>query len=200
MFAGIGERHGFLQSQLSFRDCEELKKSLYAGNTFSTVIRFDGKRIEINLGSYEDVQFVNGVAKKFATAIWEKIAEIAATEFPERIFLTGGGSLILPVASLLTYLAAQSGIRVQNVQQNNDDQTTGVWRSWNETGENLQRLATALGGCNVILQQSAGLEYQGQAGIQNRPPIILTPTAGYKTCRCRGANKDCCFCNGRGFV
>jgi len=102
-----------LQSQLSFRDSEELKRSLYAGNEFSTVVRFDGKRIEVNLGSSEDVQYVNSVAKKFAAAIWEKIKEIAATEFPERVFLTGGGSLILPVASELTNLARQSGISVQ---------------------------------------------------------------------------------------
>jgi hypothetical protein len=199
MFAGIGERHGFLQSQLSFNDSEELKKSLYVGKAYSTAVHFGGRRIQINLGSSEDLQFVNSVAKKFAAAIWEKISAIAATEFPEKVFLTGGGSLILPVASELTDLAAKSRMSVQNVQQNNDAPTTDVWRPWNETGESLQRLATALGGCNAILQSSADLELQGQAGIQHRPPIILTPTTGFKSCRCRGGNKDCCFCDGRGF-
>jgi hypothetical protein len=90
-------------------------------------------------------------------------------------------------------------MRVQTVRKNNDSLTAGVWRSWNETGENLQRLATALGGCNVILQSSAGLEHLGQAGAHQQPPITLNPTAGFKTCRCQGANKDCCFCDGRGF-
>jgi len=202
VFAGLGERHVFSQSQLSFDVCEDLKKSLYnLKKAESKNIQSNGKYFQLNLGSTEDFQFVDDVAKKFAVAVWEKISAAAAIEFPERVFLTGGGSLILPVASALTESATQSGIRIQNVRQNNEDQTTDVWRPWNQTGESLQRLATALGGCNVILQASSGMEFTGNAGLQPRPPIILNPPTGFKTCRCRGnGNHDCCFCGGRGFV
>lgn len=202
VFAGLGERHGFSQSQLSFGVCEDLKKSLYNLKKAESVnIKSNGKNFQLNLGSTEDFQFVDDVAKKFAVAVWEKVSAAAAIEFPERVFLTGGGSLILPVASALNEVAAQSGIHIQNVQQDNEAPITDVWRPWKQTGESLQRLATALGGCNVILQASSGMEFRENTGLQPRPPIILNPPTGFKTCRCQGnGNHDCCFCGGRGFV
>jgi hypothetical protein len=202
VFTGLGKRHGFSQSQLSFEVCEDLKNSLYnLKKAESKLIQSSGGNFQLNLGSAEDFQFVDDVAKKFAVTVWEKISAAAVIEFPERVFLTGGGSLIKPVASALNELAANSGIHIQTVQQDNEALIADVWRPWKQTGESLQRLATALGGCSVILQAASGMEFIGNAGLQPLPPIILNPPTGFKTCRCGGnGNHDCCFCGGRGFI
>jgi hypothetical protein len=191
MFEKLGARHGFAQTDLSFDDSEELKKAIHNRTAWARNILSNGNRLQLNVSTNEDFEIAEAASKKFAAEIWGKLSALVAAEIPERIFLTGGGSLIPAVAREISNLAAQSGLRVQNVVQNNDAP---------ENTQNLQRLATALGGSNVVLQASAGLVYQGQTDIRQQPPILLNPTVGYKTCRCQGANKDCCFCDGRGFI
>ena len=188
MFAQLGERHGFSQTQLSFVDSEELKKAIHNRQTWSRNILVNGNPLQLNLGSNEDFEIAESVSKKFAAEIWGKLSTLAAAERPERIFLTGGGSLIPSVSKEITNLAAQSGLHVQSVIQRSE--------AWG--GESLQRLATALGGCNVILQASADTSQQAETVIQQRPPLVLNPISGFNDCRCHGKNRDCCFCNGLG--
>lgn len=199
LLSALGEHHGFSRSALSFNDCELLKRSLYNGTQYFLLARANGKDVQVQLGSSKDFQLVDSVAKKFATAILEKIIGMVEEKKPERIFLTGGGSLIKPVASALKADLNRRHIIVQDVQQDSIPAGVDSCRPWNETGEGLQRLATALGGANVILQESANVTHDGQDTTQRRSPIVSAPPAGYVTCRCQGGNKDCCFCGGRGF-
>ncbi|GEM_PF-2188370 len=198
LFAGLGQRHGFSWSELSFKDSELIKRSLYNGTPYFLLTRLNGKDTQIELGDSKDLQLIEKLAATFAAAILQKILEIVDKKKPERVFLTGGGSLIKPVASALKLALNRRRIPIQEVQQDSISVGTDIFRPWKETGEGLQRLATALGGGNVILQESATPIYHGQDVTKRRVPIVLTPL-GHTTCRCQGGNKDCCFCGGRGF-
>ncbi len=200
LFVALGEHHGFSRSELSFNDCELLKRSLYNGTPYFLLTRLHGKDVQVKLGSSKDFQLVDSVAEKFASKVLEKIIGMVEVKKPERVFLTGGGSLIKPVASALKAALNRRHIIVQDVQQDSIAAGVDSWRPWKETGEGLQRLATALGGGNVILQESANVTHDGQDTTRRRSPMLSTPPAGYITCRCQGGNKDCCFCGGRGFL
>lgn len=199
LFAALEERHGISFSNLSFRECESLKRSLYNGTPYFLLTRSSGKDVSIELGDAKDTQTVESAAGKFAEAVWKKIGPIIDEQRPERVFLTGGGSLIRPIATELKAAFSRRRIPVQDVQQDSVAVGAEVWRLWKDTGEGLQRLATSLGGANVIPQESASTIYDGENVARRRPPVVTTPPAGYKTCRCQGGNKDCCFCGGRGF-
>ena len=199
LFAALGARHGVSFSDLSFRDCEYLKRSLYNGTPYFLLTRSNGKDVTVELGDAKDVELVEEITGKFADAIWKRIGSMIGEQKPERVFLTGGGSLIQPIASALKASFNRRRIFVQDVQQDSNAVGADIWRSWKDTGEGLQRLATALGGANVIPQESASIIYDGENKAHRRQPIVVEPPQGYTTCRCQGGNKDCCFCGGRGF-
>jgi hypothetical protein len=193
MFATLGERHGFSPQELKlpFKDYEELKKLIHRREKSESMnIWVGGKKLQLDFGNAEDFEIAETAAKHFAVQIWGNVSALATAENPERIFLTGGGSLIATVSSEITRLAGQSGLRVQSVNQRRDNY--GV--------ETLERFATALGGCNVILQASADLSQQAETTVQQRPPLALNPIPGFHDCRCHGKNIDCCFCHGRGCI
>jgi hypothetical protein len=199
LFDALGERHDIPLSNLSFRDSENLKRSFYNGTSYFLLTRSGGKDVSVELGNTKDMQTIANVAGKFAEAVWKKLSPLIDEQKPERVFLTGGGSLIRPIATELKAAFNRRRIPVQDVQQDSVAMGAEVWRPWKDTGEGLQRLATALGGANVIPQESASTLYDGENVARRRPPVVAGPPAGYRSCRCQGGNKDCCFCGGRGF-
>ncbi len=87
------------------------------------------------------------------------------------------------------------GISVTHVQGEAGQVGDAKWRRWEDTGEGLARLATASGGSCAILQDG---------GLQRRtgplaPVTIPEPIHAYTECSCRGGNKDCAKCSGRGY-
>jgi hypothetical protein len=75
---------------------------------------------------------------------------------------------------------------------------TERWLPWQQTGDGLQRLATAVGGANVILQHASEGELSDAHPVRREPLVLVQ--IGYVTCRCQGGHKDCMFCNGRGEI
>jgi hypothetical protein len=199
LFAALEERHEVSFSNLSFRDCEYLKRSLYNGTPYFLLTRSNGKDVSVELGDNKDMELVESITGKFAEAVLKKVGPFIDEQRPERVFLTGGGSLIQPIAAALKTAFSRRRIPVQDVQQDSVAFGAEVWRPWKDTGEGLQRLATSLGGANVIPQESASTIYDEENVARRRAPIVTEPPAGYRTCRCQGGNKDCCFCGGRGF-
>lgn len=196
LFASLGERHNFAWSDLQFDEAESCKKKLYQGQPSTLLTRVDGQSVQLELGGAEDLDLIETKAGQFATTIWEKIEAFAADSQPSRVFLTGGGSLIQPVTESLKNSLAARQMRVGVVTQGDAAEETGDRRSWNKTGEGLQRLATALGGASVVLQEAAVCH----PSPTPRQPLVTGLRTGHVTCRCQGGNKDCCFCGGRGFV
>ncbi len=198
LFDALAQRHGFTWSDVSFNDRELLKRALYNGEPYFLLTRSDGKNVSLELGGPEDTELVTAHASTFAAAVWEKVMAFVETEKPARVFLTGGGSLIRPVAAALGTSLSRRQVTLGVVDRGESAGGATEWRSWAQTGEGLQRLATALGGASVILQAGSALR-QGRAEIlRPRPPLLVAADAGFKTCRCQGSNKDCCFCGGRG--
>jgi hypothetical protein len=123
------------------------------------------------------------------------VKRVVEKEKPGTVFLTGGGSLISLVATYLKMKLREVGISLTHVHEAERLNGRDKWRGWRDTGEGLARLATALGGASVILQQS---------GLQSRreplgPVYIPEPMDAYTECSCGGGNKDCCKCSGRGY-
>jgi hypothetical protein len=124
-------------------------------------------------------------------------------EQPRKVYMTGGGALIEPVIRVLqqrltdahcnhSVLKADAGILPS-------PELTGEpmreWASLQDSKESLGRLATALGGASVIMQHN-GLKF----GSGPLPAVRLPePIIDYAECSCRGGNKDCCRCMGRGY-
>jgi hypothetical protein len=90
-------------------------------------------------------------------------------------------------------------MRIGNVDGGEGLIGTAQWRPWQETGEGLHRLATALGGTSVVLQADVKSVQSGGSRPAAREPASNKVDARFITCRCQGGNKDCCFCGGRGF-
>lgn len=197
LFAVLADRHGFSWSDVSFNATERFKMNLYRGGSYPLPARVDGKPAVVDLGSPADADLVREAAMKFAEAAKEKIAAFVGNQIPARVFLTGGGSLIRPVADALTAYFADLGIPAGVVEQGNEVVGNGEWRPWQQSGEGLQRLATALGGASVVLQH-AGAWQPGPLPVFSLPTVAALQ-ASLTNCRCQGGNKDCCFCGGRGF-
>jgi hypothetical protein len=197
LFQEIEKRHGFSWSAHSFNDMEGCKSNLYQNKPHPLLTHVKGVPVTLELGTGEDIELIASVTKRFATDVWDKIKAFATGEVPSHIYLTGGGSRIKNVAETLRTSILGSGMRVISVENCEDANGVETQRPWRQTGEGLQRLATAVGGASVLLQEAAAPLQQDRSGIQER--LIAGPPAGYKTCRCQGGNKDCCFCGGRGF-
>lgn len=191
LFRAIGTRHGFEWVKLSFDESEVAKRKLHAGERVALLLpNFKGE-----IGDEQDQIFLAQHVEAFATKVWQKIKAVIETQEPSVVFLTGGGSLINAVSTYLNANLRAEGISVTHVQGAAGQVGDAKWRRWEDTGEGLARLATALGGSCVILQDG---------GLQRRrerlgPVNIPEPNYAYTECSCRGGNKDCCKCSGRGY-
>ena len=200
LFSALGNQHGFAQSELTFEESEATKLEIYRDRPNWPVGLLTRSQGNIELGDVKDREMVATHIAIFTAAVWEKIAAFVEKERPAKVFLTGGGSMIQPVAAKLREALNETGISVGVVEEGVATKETAQWRPWEQTGEGLQRLATAVGGASVILQQASAIQVQhGHGRPHQREPIGMEQT-GPINCRCQGGNKDCCFCNGRGEI
>ena len=197
LIAELEVRHGFSWSDFSFEAQEGYKVLLYQNQPWPLQARVNGVPTTIELGVGENHEVVAKATRQFAAAVWEKIAPFTAGETPSHIYLTGGGSRIKAVAEALRGKIVDAGMHFVTVASGEAPIGTDDQRQWKHTGESLQRLATAVGGASVILQEASAPVHHGPAGLHPQP--IPEPPAGFRTCRCQGGNKDCCFCGGRGY-
>ena len=202
VFTDLAARHGFELEEVSFLDRELTKRALYQNQPHTLLTRAMGA---IRLGKQADQKAVRAFCDSFSEAIWKQVEKFMdGGRQPSVAFLTGGGTRISRVVDQLRASLRARNIRVISSQSENFAQTTDPWRTWEDTGEGLDRLATALGGASIVLQGT------------NEPPLgaqldktrdQLVPARNRATkgepkpipCRCRGGNKDCCFCAGRGY-
>jgi hypothetical protein len=198
-FAELEKQYGFSWAGHSFFEREDCKMNLYQGRTYPLQTFVNNAPVTVELGNEKDVAQIESFAENFVGAVSEKIQEMTSDVRPSHVFLTGGGNLIKPISTRLQKFLAAQGIRVVRIDDSTDATGTDNQRPWNQTGESLQRLATTIGGASVILQEAAAPVQPDRQGLRQHPPIVADQPAGYRTCRCQGGNKDCCFCGGRGF-
>jgi hypothetical protein len=196
LFSELGVRHNFDWSALSFEEREIAKRALYQGRAYA--LQPQGKP-QIVLGEAEDQKVVSAHCGTFAQALWDKVLGFVQSQKPSVVYLTGGGALIPPIVDALQKHFRQHNISLGNVDQDSVASGQQEWRIWNETGEGMQRLATAVGGASVILQASSAVFAGEGQPPQARAPIMTGPIDSFFPCSCNGGNKDCCRCGGRGF-
>jgi hypothetical protein len=193
LFAAMGARHSFDWAELSFLESEIAKRAVYGGQSYSLLLNNPPRTIEV--GGTTDSDLLSAQTTRFADQIWEKISAFTRSGSPSIVYLTGGGSLIAPVARLIKDRLKAEKIGCSDTSEAEAAEGVDYWRDWPATGESLARVATALGGSSVILQASAE-----EDGRHRTHPIRLPqPESEYVNCRCQGGNKDCCRCGGRGF-
>ena len=198
-FRELELRHGFSWTGHTFFEQEECKTKLYQGEGYPLQTFVKGAPKILELGTPEDIKAVAQTAGRLATSIWSEVAAFSANEKPSIVFLTGGGNLIKPISEMLRSEFAKIGVKVIRVNDAETASGSGTQVPWNETGESLQRLATTIGGASVILQEAFSADLLTRDKLRQSPPIVTAQPEGFRTCRCQGANKDCCFCGGRGF-
>ncbi len=194
----LEKRYGFSWAGHSFFEREECKMSLYQGRPFPLQTFINGTPTTLELGDEKDGAQMDAIADRFTSGVCERIQKMASETRPSHVFLTGGGNLVKPIADRLKAFLEREHIRVVHVDGATETVGSDDQRPWNQTGENLQRLATTIGGASVILQEAAAPVQPERHGLRQQPPIVIEQPAGYRTCRCQGGNKDCCFCGGRG--
>ena len=200
VFGNLESRYGFDWSTNTFDDAENQKKKLYAGKRVPILLTgFAGE-----IGDDEDQQSVKNHAAAFAEQIWAQMKELLHREKPRKTYLTGGGALIVPVIQVLQIKLAEAHFNHAVLKADLNELPPTVltgepmvnWSSFQDSNESLGRLATAIGGASVIMQHN-GLKFgSGPLPVVQLPEPILD----YAECSCRGGNKDCCRCMGRGFI
>ena len=189
LFQAIENRHGFSWARHSFNDTEGCKSNLYQNQPHPLLTYVNDSPVTLELGTGEDIELITSATKRFATAVWEKIAAFATDEVPSHVYLTGGGSRIKDVAETLRASIIGAGMRIVSVDNGEGASGTGA----TPFGDKLVKGSPAtsycaVGGASVLLQEAAAPVQQDRAGLQQR--VIAGPPAGYKTCRCQGGNKD----------
>ena len=196
LFSELAARRGFNWAEVPFQLAEAAKRAIYRGKPFSLPTRSTGV---IQLGEDGDRALIDGHLEAFSAALWSHLSPFIDEENPTLVYLTGGGSLIAPVRARLENRLRDRQVRIGSVMSMSGGIGTGPLRPWNQTGEDLHRLATALGGTSAILQANASPPHTGRDMPIPRHPKEVQTDPDFKPCRCRGGNKDCCFCGGRGF-
>ncbi len=193
LFKAIEKRHGFSVGDVSFEQSEQMKMDLYQGKSHSLLIKGKGG---FEIGGETDDNLVKKYTKEFAREVCMIVGNHIEIQKPDEVRLTGGGSLIGTVTAEVKTLLRAKRVRVQSSDGFEAAlKGSAKWRVWNDTGEALVRLATAVGGASVILQAPVLPPHQRVAKKIKLPE----PVRDYTECFCRGGNKDCCFCGGRGY-
>lgn len=201
VLASLGKRHNFDSADLSFTDQELLKHALYHGKPHTLLTRGRGS---IRLGDDLDLKTVDAVCSGFSDAIRRQVEMfLDAGRRPSIAFITGGGAKIVAVAENLKGWLRSKRISVVPIEDEESPTGQANWRKWEDTGEGLNRLATALGCASTVLQDSEELLSESRSSLaETKPAAVQRASADSERrlvpCRCQGGNKDCCFCGGRG--
>ena len=80
LIAALEKRHGFSWADFSFQAQEDYKVLLYQNQPWPLQALVNGKPTTIELGTGENHELVANATRKFAAAVWEKIAAFATGE------------------------------------------------------------------------------------------------------------------------
>tara|TARA_Y100000588_G_scaffold107970_1_gene118303 strand:+ start:3126 stop:4730 length:1605 start_codon:yes stop_codon:yes gene_type:complete len=190
VFSALTKSHGINFEQLSFLEQEDIKKAVYQGTSIAIESSI------INSTSQDKIMLENKVSF-FAQSILKYIEDLIRLHNPSAVFLSGGGSQIPVLSKYFKHHFNQKRIEVVHPDFKSD--RTNKFKYVEKVS--LARLATALGGCSVILQGSAKTIISG-----NRPSLLsgqqksVAADLPETPCRCNGGNKDCAFCDGKGYI
>jgi len=188
LFDHLDHEHRINREELTFDEREAIKQALSTGGRFTVTIH--GGR-NVTVGTPGDHRAAEKIANKLAArlrAVYDSETQGRTIKY---LLLTGGGSAAPRVHSAIQNAFEGCGarwIQVEGVE--GDTGETNLLRKWPDTGEPLARVATALGAASVLADLPAGVPRKDLPQIRVVSPWIV--------CSCRGGNKDCVRCGGRG--
>jgi hypothetical protein len=169
--------HGLQPMALKFTEQEELKRHVYSDQEFAVLGAILGE-------SADDKQIIKQGLRAFCKGICDRIEDYIEKFNPDYAYLTGGGSSIAKVREALSDFLKKHQCFVIPIP----------FVDVHCTDRPAERVATTLGAASMILDaQEPGVP--AEVSFESRPPT----DPSFVKCRCRGGNKDCCFCWGRGY-
>jgi hypothetical protein len=167
--------HRSAAEYVTFPNIRESQR-LYGGKEFAV--------LGATIGGTKDQQIVKRRTEEFAQGLCDRIERYIAKFKPDYVYLTGGGSSIAAIQRRLTKFV-----------KNFDSVVIPIpFIDPHCTDRPAERVATAIGAASMILDaEEPGTV--SEVSFERRPPSDPT----FIKCRCRGGNKDCCFCWGRGY-
>jgi len=191
LWHGLSARHDVDFYKLSFRQRERIKFALFQGEIFAMAAG-------INLGDAADQALLNSLTQALAKNIWRDATKAMPPGDLATVFLSGGGARIPALVTALN----QQGMKAR-AQPPTFAATTAIAKGavlvrWNESGEPLERVATAVGGCSLIADQAVN----DKPHIGARPLLMAQRVTekGAIQCSCGGLNPDCGRCDGQGYL
>lgn len=190
----LGARYNASFGSLNFRVKEEIKRALFAGESYALL--FGEKRREI--GGPGDADIIAQLTSQFADAIWSVVEKPLTRARVSTLYLTGGGSQVHPLVEALRVRGAKNFRTVRPNGPVPAGAEGTAFAPWGQSGEAIERVATALGGCSILAPTAL-----------DRAPIIdlLSPLSSRKQeqgklvrCTCGGMNPGCSICDGAGYL
>lgn len=190
----LGARYNASFGSLNFRVKEEIKRALFAGESYA--LMFGETRREI--GGTADADIITQLTAQFADAIWSVVKKPLTQARVSTLYLTGGGSQVLPLVEALRVRGAKS-FRTDRAHGPAPTGAEGaVFAPWGQSGEAIERVATALGGCSIL----------APSALDCAPIIdlVLPPSSRKQEhgqlvrCTCGGINPGCSICDGAGYL
>jgi hypothetical protein len=193
LFEALLKLKGLEWNDLNFRDRERIKNVL---NTESRITIATPGHGNIIFGTAQDRDTAARLAEDFARQLSTVIERFVKGESVPHVILTGGGVAITKLRDKLRHQLESDGMHVLPVSlEGNAEPAPAGQRtatiSWEETGETLERLATAIGASSVLMD----LKVHEPAAHDEE---VVRPESPWVICSCNGGNKDCARCGGLG--
>jgi hypothetical protein len=189
LLENLSTRHEFAAESLNFEDREAIKRAFAEGKTY--VLTLPGSK-NIRLGDATDQRAAKKITSELAGRVWDCYQTEAARKPVKYLILTGGGSVAPLVRDAIhkQFIGVKvPWVDLEGMETRNGE--VGDLRSWPDTDETLERLATALGATSVILDLPSGHPSKEE---RNVVPVV----SPWVSCMCQGGNKECMRCGGRG--
>ena len=168
----LGKRHGFDPATLSFDLKEKIKADVSAG---IEVQRLLPNGVRVLFGTRLGEETANGICADFANKVHGLIDRCVGDGADSLVF-TGGGFSIKAFSEKLQKICRENGYVPYNPF----------------AGQNLQRMATALGASSVLI------DFPVTERIPDAPSRPSARDLNYAVCSCHGGNLSCMRCGGAG--
>lgn len=193
LFDTLHSIKGIQADDLNFKDRERIKNALNSDGTINIATPTHGS---VTFGTDEDLKAGQALAEDFARQLATVVQHFMHGQSVQHVMLTGGGAAIASLRATLQRQLEAQGMRVlpnngpgaPAAEAENKVATTVRWEN---TGEALERVATALGASSVLMD----LQVHQPPPDDDALPVIESP---WVVCSCNGANKNCAKCDGFG--
>lgn len=191
----LGEKYHADFSATSFAFREEIKRTIFAGQSYTVMLNDQPRQI----GGEHDAEIVGRLVGDFAQAIWQKVGSSIHAGKVSVVYLTGGGSQVPMLVESLNHLGASfTPVNSPSAPAEETEPRKIYFTPWLKSQEKLERIATCIGGSSIIPPVSLPKAPIGAPA----PPITrkATTKSAIRSCSCGGLNPDCGICSGSGYV